>query len=55
MPDPVITPKRALALLALLADCEDILEAARLDSEEEEAPKPTRRKTPDSALTPETH
>jgi hypothetical protein len=55
LPDPAITPKRALALLALLADCEDILEAARLEDEEEEAPKPTRRKASDSALAPEPH
>jgi hypothetical protein len=49
----VITPKRALALLAIIADCEDILEAARLEGEEEEAPKPPRRKASDSALAPE--
>ena len=41
--------------MALLADCEDILEAARLDSEEEEAPKPPRRKASDSALSHEPH
>lgn len=54
-----MTPHRALRLLSLIADCQDILETERIAQEDgeppEEAQPPRRHKapaTPASALTP---